>query len=68
MLARQRESSPGMVGGVGDFSWKATMFPSSSDSITPKSTASCFGTGIAATVTPAPDSTCSATIWRGSIR
>ena len=54
MLARQRLSSPGMVGGSDDFSWKSRIRPSASDSITPNAVASCFATGIAATVTPAP--------------
>jgi hypothetical protein len=54
MLARHRESSPGIVGGSDDFSWNAWMTPLTSDSITPNESASCLGTGIAATVTPAP--------------
>ena len=60
-------SSPGMVGGAGDFSWKARIFPWASDSMTPNSGPCSFGTGMAATVTPAPVSMWCSTIWRGSM-
>jgi hypothetical protein len=66
--ARQRSSSPGIVGGSGTFSWKSRIRPSTSDSMTPNSRASCLGTGIAATVTPAPTSTWLLIICCGSMR
>jgi hypothetical protein len=62
MLARHFVSSPTMVGGLGDFSWNSTILPWPSASITPKSTASCLGTGMAATVTPA-----SVSMWWSTI-
>ncbi|CAM5371213.1 hypothetical protein SVIOM342S_05127 [Streptomyces violaceorubidus] len=45
-----------------------TVCPSEPGVITPKDGDSARGTRIPATVTPAPDSMCWASIWRGSIR
>jgi hypothetical protein len=60
--------SSGTDGGDDGFSRKRVIFPDASESMQPNAFASLRGTRIPATVTPAPASTCSATICDGSIR
>src|ERR1019366_1610293 len=68
VVAHRGECLVGMGGSAG-FSRNASMlWPSGAVCTTPKSVASILGTGIAATVTPAPRARCWSIICIGSIR
>ena len=63
MDANASSGEPGSAGGSADFSRNASMrWPSGAACTTPNSVADVLGTGMAATVTPAPQPRCASII------
>jgi len=68
MAANASPDRPGQLGGRPGFSKNASIrWPSGAVCTTPKSVACVLGTGIAATVAPAPQARCASIICLGSI-